>query len=119
MKKHPEAVEFVQCLRCFKAVKTKEELTTHECDLVSFLLAKDKLKYALRIVVFMHELICPLISLACLSPENPLKPPAGFFPEEESSWRFEGVLQFFPDKLNQYDNHLQIQSSPQRVWLVP
>uniref|UniRef100_A0A915Q4G2 C2H2-type domain-containing protein n=1 Tax=Setaria digitata TaxID=48799 RepID=A0A915Q4G2_9BILA len=33
VKKHPETVDFVQCLRCFKAVKTKDELSTHECDL--------------------------------------------------------------------------------------
>lgn len=34
VKKHPETVDFVQCLRCFKAVKTKNELSAHECDLV-------------------------------------------------------------------------------------
>uniref|UniRef100_A0A1I8EW94 C2H2-type domain-containing protein n=1 Tax=Wuchereria bancrofti TaxID=6293 RepID=A0A1I8EW94_WUCBA len=33
VKKHPETVDFVQCLRCFKAVKTKNELSAHECDL--------------------------------------------------------------------------------------
>ncbi|VDN07361.1 unnamed protein product [Thelazia callipaeda] len=33
VKKHPDAVEFIQCLRCFKAVKTEGEMASHECDL--------------------------------------------------------------------------------------
>ncbi|VDD86545.1 unnamed protein product [Enterobius vermicularis] len=33
VKKHPEAVEFVQCLKCFKAIKSSEELPKHQCDL--------------------------------------------------------------------------------------
>uniref|UniRef100_A0A8R1TLF3 C2H2-type domain-containing protein n=1 Tax=Onchocerca volvulus TaxID=6282 RepID=A0A8R1TLF3_ONCVO len=33
VKKHPETIDFVQCLRCFKALRTKNELSAHECDL--------------------------------------------------------------------------------------
>uniref|UniRef100_F1KXU0 Zinc finger and BTB domain-containing protein 16-A n=1 Tax=Ascaris suum TaxID=6253 RepID=F1KXU0_ASCSU len=32
-KKHPDSVEFTQCLRCFKAIRSKDDLPTHECDL--------------------------------------------------------------------------------------
>ncbi|KHN73195.1 Zinc finger and BTB domain-containing protein 16 [Toxocara canis] len=32
-KKHPDSVEFTQCLRCFKAIRSKDDLPTHDCDL--------------------------------------------------------------------------------------
>uniref|UniRef100_A0A914RZK4 C2H2-type domain-containing protein n=1 Tax=Parascaris equorum TaxID=6256 RepID=A0A914RZK4_PAREQ len=35
-KKHPDSVEFTQCLRCFKAIRSKDDLPTHECDLRLF-----------------------------------------------------------------------------------
>ncbi|CAD5213252.1 unnamed protein product [Bursaphelenchus xylophilus] len=33
-KKHPEYAEFVQCLKCFKALKDEDELKNHLCELV-------------------------------------------------------------------------------------
>ncbi|KAI1705044.1 zinc finger protein ZFMSA12A [Ditylenchus destructor] len=33
-KKHPECVEFVQCLKCFKALPSKEDLDSHMCEMV-------------------------------------------------------------------------------------
>ncbi|RCN27619.1 zinc finger, C2H2 type, partial [Ancylostoma caninum] len=33
VKKHPECVEFVQCLDCFKCLPDKSHLTEHECDM--------------------------------------------------------------------------------------
>lgn len=35
-KKHPEWAEFIQCLRCFKALPTQEEYDNHLCEMVSF-----------------------------------------------------------------------------------
>src|SRR4051812_21926135 len=33
-KKHPECQEFVQCLRCFKAIPSKEQVESHLCEMV-------------------------------------------------------------------------------------
>ncbi|KAJ1364286.1 hypothetical protein KIN20_024345 [Parelaphostrongylus tenuis] len=33
VKKHPECVEFVQCLDCFKCLPDKSHLSQHECDM--------------------------------------------------------------------------------------
>ncbi|KAK5970535.1 hypothetical protein GCK32_011162 [Trichostrongylus colubriformis] len=33
VKKHPESVEFVQCLDCFKCLPDKSHLAEHECDM--------------------------------------------------------------------------------------
>ncbi|GMR36716.1 hypothetical protein PMAYCL1PPCAC_06911 [Pristionchus mayeri] len=33
LKKHPESIEFVQCLDCFKCLNEKDDLTNHDCDL--------------------------------------------------------------------------------------
>ncbi|CAJ0608614.1 unnamed protein product [Cylicocyclus nassatus] len=33
VKKHPECVEFVQCLDCFKCLPDKTQLADHECDM--------------------------------------------------------------------------------------
>lgn len=35
-KKHPENAEFVQCLQCFKALSSKEELNSHLCEMVIY-----------------------------------------------------------------------------------
>jgi hypothetical protein len=34
-KKHPEYAEFVQCLKCFKALKDENELQNHLCEMVT------------------------------------------------------------------------------------
>jgi hypothetical protein len=34
-KKHPDCTEWVQCLKCFKALPSKEDLPTHLCEMVS------------------------------------------------------------------------------------
>ena len=33
-KKHAESAEWVQCLKCFKPVPSKEEMQNHLCELV-------------------------------------------------------------------------------------
>ncbi|VDK17938.1 unnamed protein product [Anisakis simplex] len=32
-KKHPDSLEFTQCLKCFKAIPSEDKLPTHQCDL--------------------------------------------------------------------------------------
>ncbi|KAI1715249.1 zinc finger and SCAN domain-containing protein 5B [Ditylenchus destructor] len=33
-KKHPECIEFVQCLKCFKAIPSKDDMDSHLCEMI-------------------------------------------------------------------------------------
>jgi len=50
-KKHAESAEWVQCLKCFKPVPSKEEMQNHLCELVRKIFLKNC--FSLKILFFL------------------------------------------------------------------